>query len=265
MPRTSAATAPTEKKKRKTAAKPVSGTAARSGTRSGTRSATEGVASVVKRPDAPQSLTEKAYAALEELIVTLKIAPGTAVSEASLSAQLGIGRTPIREALQRMARERLVVVLPQRGIFVSEINVKNQLKLLELRRELERLMARNAARRATEAERQRFQEISEELEQAARTSDELTFMRLDREFNLLTSEASRNEFLSNSMGLTHALSRRFWYIHYQNVGDMPLAAQLHASVARAIAKRDETAAAKASDALLDYLEEFTRATIDVDY
>lgn len=244
MPRTPAVTTASDKKK----------TAVR-----GAKPAT-----AAKQVQAPLSLTEKAYADLEELIVTLKIPPGAAVSEASLSARLGIGRTPIREALQRMARERLVVILPQRGIFVSEINVKSQLRLLEVRRELERLMARCAARRATEEERQRFQEISEELEQAARTNDETTFMRLDREFNLLTLESAKNEFLSNSMALTHSLSRRFWYIHYKKVGDMPLAAQLHANVARAIAARNEAAAAKASDALLDYLEEFARATLDAD-
>lgn len=252
MPRTPATTTPIEKKKRNSSHVTL--------VPKGTKSVPVG-----KTIHAPQSLTEKAYADLEELIVTLKIAPGSAVSEASLSAQLGIGRTPIREALQRMARERLVIIVPQRGIFVSEINVKSQLKLLEVRRELERLMARSAARRATDAERQRFQEISDELEEAARTSDEITFMRLDREFNLLSSEAARNDFLSSSMALTHSLSRRFWYIHYKKVGDMPLAAQLHASVARAIANGDVAAAAKASDALLDYLEEFARSTIDVDY
>lgn len=211
-----------------------------------------------------QSLTEKAYADLEEMIVTLQIPPGTAVSEASLGAQLGIGRTPIREALQRLARERLVVILPQRGIVVSEINVKSQLKLLEVRRELERLMAKNASRRASDEDRQRFQEIAEELELAARTNDETTFMRLDREFNLLSTASARNEFLSSAMAQMHALSRRFWYIHFKQVGDMPLAAQLHANIARAIAARDETAAAKASDELLNYLENFARATLNAD-
>lgn len=224
------------------------------------RKATKG--SILAEP--AQSLTEKAYADLEEMIVTLRIPPGAAVSEASLGAQLGIGRTPIREALQRLARERLVVILPQRGIVVSEINVKSQLKLLEVRRELERLMAKNASRRASDEDRQRFQEIAEELELAARTNDETTFMRLDREFNLLSTASARNEFLSSAMAQMHALSRRFWYIHFKQVGDMPLAAQLHANIARAIAARDETAAAKASDELLNYLEDFARATLNAD-
>src|SRR5579862_4670828 len=95
-----------------------------------------------------RSLTDRAYSILEEMIVTLRLPPGGAVSEASLSKALEIGRTPIREALQRLARERLVTILPRRGILVTEINVKSQLRLLEVRREVERLIARSAARRA---------------------------------------------------------------------------------------------------------------------
>ena len=96
------------------------------------------------------SLSERAYRRLEEMIVTLQLAPGSVVSETALSKRLGIGRTPIREALQQLARERLVVVLPRRGIMVSEINVRTQLRLLEARRELERLIAQRAARRASD-------------------------------------------------------------------------------------------------------------------
>ena len=84
-----------------------------------------------------QSLTDRAYAEIEEMIITLRLAPGSAISESELSAHLGIGRTPIREALQRLARERLVSIFPRRGIIVTEINVASQLRLLEVRRELE--------------------------------------------------------------------------------------------------------------------------------
>lgn len=210
------------------------------------------------------SLSYKAYMLLEEMIVTLKLAPGSTVSEAALSKQLDIGRTPIREALQRLAREGLVVVLPRRGVLVSDINVKTQLKLLEVRREVERLIARTAARRATEAERTRFNELAEGFEDAADHNDETRFMRLDHEFNNLELVAARNAFAASAMGLMSGLSRRFWYIHYVQVGDMPLAAKLHAQVAKAIANRDETGAAAASDQLIDYLENFSKATVDLD-
>lgn len=208
------------------------------------------------------SLTEKAYLELEEMIVTLKLAPGATVSETGLSMMLGIGRTPIREALHRLAREKLIVVLPQRGILVTEINVGAQLKLLEVRRELERLAAKSAARRASEAELQKFREIAQGLDSAAEADDAMQFMRLDRDFNQLLEIAARNEFLTSVMGVIGSLSRRFWYIHYQRVANVSLTARLHADMARAIASRDEAAAQKASDALLDYVEAFTRATLD---
>ena len=211
-----------------------------------------------------QSLTELAYCQLEELIVTLKLKPGAAVSEAELSQRLGIGRTPIREALQRLARERLVVILPRRGVMVSEINVKSQLRLLEVRRELERLIARSAARRATVEERERFRELARLFEKSAKVNDDVTFMRTDRAFNELCIAATRNEFAAGAMTLMHSLSRRFWYIHYKQAADMPLTAKLHADIARAIADEDEERAAKATDRLIDIIEKFTRDTVNTD-
>ncbi|HEX7811061.1 MAG TPA: GntR family transcriptional regulator [Burkholderiales bacterium] len=215
-----------------------------------------------RKADSDFSLTDQAYSKLEELIVTLQLAPGEVVSEAALSSQLGIGRTPIREALHRLARERLVTILPRRGIIVSEINVGAQLRLLELRREIERLVARSAARRASDAERKQFTDLAKAFEAAARSDDETAFMRTDRAFNELCLVAARNEYAAGAMTLMHSLSRRFWFIHYREAADMPLAAKLHAAVARAVAKGDGKAAGTASDRLVDYLEAFTRSTVE---
>ena len=208
-----------------------------------------------------QSLTDRAYAEIEEMIITLRLAPGSAISETELSAVLGIGRTPIREALQRLARERLVAIFPRRGMFVTDINVTSQLRLLEVRRELERLIARSAARRATAEERERFRALAAAFESAAKANDDVTFMRIDRDFNVLCSAASHNEFAAGAMSLMHSLSRRFWYFHYKQAADMPLTAKLHADIARAIAIGNEERAAKASDRLLDAIARFTRATV----
>jgi DNA-binding GntR family transcriptional regulator len=207
------------------------------------------------------TLTDKAYRALEEDIVTLRIPPGTVVSEAILSRRLGVGRTPVREALQRLAREWLVVILPRRGIVVSDIDPVRQLRLLEVRLELERLLARSAARRAGSAQRARFRTIADGMDAAAGVADDLAFMRLDREFNLLVLEAAGNEFAASAMSLMNGLSRRFWYMHYKQAADLPLAARLHAAIARAIADGDQDAAGQASDALVAYIQAFARATI----
>lgn len=215
--------------------------------------------------EAGLSLTDRAYRDLEEMIVTLTLPPGSAVSETALSQSLGIGRTPIREALQRLARERLVTILPRRGIIVSEINVKSQLRLLEVRREVERLVAKSAARRASAEERARFLDLAREFEKSAKTNDDITFMRVDREFNEFSVMAARNEFAAGAMSLMHSLSRRFWYIHYKQAADMPVIAKLHADIARAIGAGDEAAAGKAMDKLLDTVAKFTRDTVTTDF
>lgn len=207
------------------------------------------------------TLTDLAYGQLEELIVTLQLPPGAVLSELVLSKRLNIGRTPIREALQRLSRDGLVNILPRRGILVSDINVRVQLRLLEVRRELERLMARGAAERATEEERRQFSALAAGMRDAAERADDIDFMRLDKQFNTLLSAAARNEFASRSMGLMHGLSRRFWYQHYRETADLPLAARLHAEVAEAIAQRDAAKAAAASDRLIEYIESFARATL----
>ncbi len=213
----------------------------------------------------PRSLTATAYEMIEEMIVKLELLPGAAISEAELSARLQIGRTPVREALQRLAREHLVSILPQRGVLVSEIDIKRQLRLLETRREVERLVVRCAARRATEAERARFEELATEFDVAGKQNDETRFIRADKEFNDLSLRASRNEFAAGTMGLMHGLSRRFWYLHYRQAADTPLMAKLHGALARAISQRDEAAAAQAMEALIDHNEAFTKATVSTDF
>lgn len=193
----------------------------------------------------------------------MRLAPGAAVSELELSKSLGIGRTPIREALQRLAREGLVTILPRRGILVSEINVKRQLRLLEVRRALETLIARTAARRATDGERESLRELAEEFDRCAKSRDDVAFMRADRQFNALSRAACHNEFASGAMGLIHSLSRRFYFTHYKQVGDTALTARMHAQMARAIAQGDEEKAARATGKLLDVIEKFTRDTTHV--
>jgi len=209
---------------------------------------------------AGETLTERAYRVLEEMIVTLALPPGEAVSEALLSERLRIGRTPVREALQRLARERLVVILPRRGIVVAAVDVREQLRLLEVRREIERLMARTAARRADPAQRDGLRAIADGMDRAAPDGDETAFLRLDRKLNLLVIEATRNEFAAAAMALVHGLSRRFWFIHWRRSADLPEAARVHAALARAIADGEPETAAAASDRLLDYIEAFTQAT-----
>ncbi|MEM7750950.1 MAG: GntR family transcriptional regulator [Pseudomonadota bacterium] len=208
------------------------------------------------------TLTDTAYEELEERIVTLQLRPGETLSEGQLVEALSIGRTPVREALQRLAREGLIVVMPRRGIAVSEIDIKKQLELLKVRRELERLMVRLAAERSSDEECQQFNDLAKDMRTAAKQKDDVAFMRLDRELNLLVSQSCRNEYAQRAMALTHGLSRRFWYVHYKQVLDLPRCAKLHADLADAIGAGRRREAARASDHLIDYIEEFTRASLE---
>jgi DNA-binding GntR family transcriptional regulator len=210
-----------------------------------------------------ETLTEQAYRVIEEQIVTLHLKPAEILSEQMLSGIYKFGRSPIREALQRLAREGLITIFPRKGILVSDLNPRNQLLVLEVRRELERLLSRAGAERATESQREQFLQIARGMDEAARTNDDITFMRFDRELNGLMIQAAHNEYAARSMQLLQGLSRRFWYMHYRQAADLPLCARLHANQARAIAKGDSEAAARASDKLLDYVENFTRETVSV--
>src|SRR6266446_4002089 len=155
-----------------------------------------------------ETLTEQAYRAIEERIVTLRLKPGDILSEQMLSAICKIGRTPIREALQRLAREGLVTILPRKGILVSDINPRHQLLVLEVRRELERLLCRAGAERATHEQCSRMLAIARGMDKSARSNDDISFMRLDREFNQLMMEAAHNDYAARSMKLLQGLSRR---------------------------------------------------------
>ena len=101
------------------------------------------------------------------------------------------------------------------------------------------------------------------MEAAAKTNDDIAFIRLDRELNALLAQAAHNEYAARAMRSLNGHSRRFWYLHYKQTADLPKCARLHADEARAVAKGNPARAMAASDKLMDYVESFTRATVDV--
>jgi DNA-binding GntR family transcriptional regulator len=217
-------------------------------------------------PDAGNlTLTEQAYAALEELIVHGQLGPGELVSEAMLATKLGIGRTPIREALQRLSREHLVSIQPRRSVTIAPIDLRSQLRMLELRRAVEALVVSSAARRRSAEERARFAALAEEFERSAKARDDVRFMRVDREFNELCIRAARNEFAAASMQLIAPLARRFWIQYAPKAADVLIVGRLHAALSRAIAQGKVRDALRALGALLDQIESFTKSTATADF
>ncbi|MDA0984026.1 MAG: GntR family transcriptional regulator [Proteobacteria bacterium] len=206
------------------------------------------------------ALADQARTRLEELIVTLQLPPGSVWSEAQLSGKLGIGRTPVREALQRLQTDYLVKIVPRLGAQVTEINVTQHLRMLEVRRGLERLITKSAARRATPEEREQLVRMAATLE-AMVDADVLPYLRYHYEIKKFISACARNPYAESAIAPTHAMSRRFYYLHYRKAHDLPVAAMHHAKVIRAILAGNETRAGAASDRLMDYVEELTLATV----
>lgn len=207
------------------------------------------------------TLADQAYRQLEERIVTLDLSPGTTVSVSDLSARIDIGRTPLRDALQRLADARLVEILPRRGVRVSDIRLRDHLALLETRRALDRLVARRAARQAASLDRGAFEACATAMAEAAQAGRLDEFMRLDQRFDEMIIETARNPFAAEAVIPLHTHCRRFWY-KFEAHGDLRRSAQLHEQLMHAVAQGDEARAADASDALIDYLDAFTRSVLE---
>lgn len=206
-----------------------------------------------------ESLANKAYRLIEEMIVTLELSPGSNITEKDLSEKLSIGRTPIREALQRLAIERLVTAVPRHGILVTEINIPEHLALLETRRVLDRLIATRAATRATPEQRDALQDLAVKITTIA--SDTSEFMRIDSEADNIIETASRNIFAVQATTPLHTHCRRFWFMHKKN-GDLTQSASLHSALFKSVANANESQAATTSDNLMNYLVQFTRNTLN---
>lgn len=209
-----------------------------------------------------ESLADQAYDLVEHMIVTLELQPGTVFSEVELSQRIGIGRTPLREALQRLAGDRLVVALPRRGMMVTEINGSEYLALLDTRRVLDSLIAVRACRRSTPEQRRSLKKCADEIRSAAVEGDMDAFMRLDRSCDDILEKSARNPFAALSVAPLHAHCRRFWSMYKHN-GDLTQSATLHAAIMEAVADAEENRAREASDRLIDYLEHFTREALEL--
>ena len=197
------------------------------------------------------SMAEIAYRVLEEQLVTIKIPPGELVSERDLMAKAGIGRTPVREAIQKLSAEGMLQVLPRKGLMVTPLRRSDLLQIVEARRVLERLMVVKAAERATPDQRQALRILATHMEAAG--SDLESFFRLDRRLDELLETACNNRYLVNALAAMHSQCRRLWYLHRHRL-NLPLSTQLHAGLARAVADSDGAGAIRALDEIIVILE-----------
>ncbi|MDR6861529.1 GntR family transcriptional regulator [Variovorax guangxiensis] len=210
--------------------------------------------------DGEESLFKQAYTRIEAMIASLELRPSQVVSENMLSAHLGLGRTPVREALQQLGREGMVVIMPRRGIVVADIDIRKQLRLLEFRRFAEQCLITLANRRASDTERAALKDIADRMD--GLRSDEVAFLALDAEFNQILMDAAHNEYVATTMKQIQGASRRFWFASRDRAANLVETARLHAALARAVGSGNEAKAVKCLNDLLDNVEAFTRATLD---
>jgi DNA-binding GntR family transcriptional regulator len=186
---------------------------------------------------AQRSQSELAYQRILERIVSLDMAPGSVVNEARLRDELGIGRTPIREALQRLARENLVRSIPHRGTFVTDVNITDLARITEVRVVLEAHAARLAAEKLASADRDMVEELLDLLGRGYVT-DQRDLMQLDRQIHRAIYRAARNAFLEATLERYFNLSLRLWYLVLDREVPLREAVDEHVELLRAILAGD---------------------------
>lgn len=184
-----------------------------------------------------RSQSERAYLLIRDQIVTLKLAPGSVIEESRLREELGLGRTPIREALQRLAHENLVSFVPHRGTFVCDINLTDLHRLTEVRMQLEGYAARLAAERASAGERASMEAMLDDLA-GIDEADVHQLMRLDQQIHRLVHQATRNPFLQDMLEESFNLSLRIWFLGLDRGVRLKAAVEEHRRLLEAIVSRD---------------------------
>jgi DNA-binding GntR family transcriptional regulator len=174
------------------------------------------------------SLAEQAYVAIRDRVVSLELAPGAVIDERQLIDSLGIGRTPVREALRRLAQEQLVEVFPRRGMFVTGVDLRDLARISEVRAALEPEAARLAAERATEEERDELASLGDQIKRGA------DLMGLDERIHRAVYAAAHNHLLEKTLNEYYVLALRIWMIALDRAEDLEDAVEAHRKLIQAI-------------------------------
>ncbi len=204
----------------------------------------------VSSESTPASL--RAYKAIERLIVTLELAPGATTTEGALAERLGFGRTPLREALQRLAWEGLIEVRPRSGIAVSPLVPGDWLRVVDARAGVEAVLARSAARFASSKAVAELQAAAQSMYQSVLSSDVIGFLEADKALDDLMAQAADNPYAARVAAPLQTHSRRFWFRYRRDTG-LAEAAGYHVELIGAIMHRDEEAAAIEAGRLMTML------------
>ncbi|MFI7586382.1 GntR family transcriptional regulator [Spongisporangium articulatum] len=209
-----------------------------------------------RAPAAP--LAEQAYVALRDLVVTLQLPPGTPLNEDGLTARLGVGRTPLREAIKRLEAENLIVIYPRRGTFVAEIDITDHGLICDVRRQLEGLAAYRAAQRATEADKRRLAELAATLRR--HPGGRRAGMQLDTLVHREVYKCCHNRYLQADLEHYYDLSLRIWYLFLDRLPEVDHRTE-HLPMLEAIQNGDADGARTAAAAHVTTFERAVRSVI----
>jgi len=199
----------------------------------------------------PVSLAEQAYQVLEEKLVSLALPPGQRLSEGQLIEMTGFGRTPVREAIQRLAQQELFLVLPRKGLVVTPVSRTSMVHILEARKPIERVIVYRAALNAKDAQRSEIATVARKLTISHDSFEE--FLRLDQELNALLDFCAGNHYASAAVSPLRSHCRRFWYHHRHQI-QLSDAISAHSKLARLVTRREYNGAQKASDGVIAVME-----------
>jgi len=201
---------------------------------------------------------QRAYHALEKMIVTLELPPAAVVTERVLIDSLALGRTPVREAIQRLAWEGLIEIRPRAGLAIAPLRAQDWVLIVEARRGVETVLARAAARHASPSCRSRLEDAARAMHAAVMQSDVLAFLEADKLLDEIIGEASDNIFAARTAAPLQSHSRRFWYRYHSEAG-LARAAGHHVALIRAVLDRDEIRAALEAEKLMVMLRELAES------
>ncbi len=200
-------------------------------------------------------LADRAYDELRDRIVTLQIAPGAPIDEDLIGEQLGMGRTPVREAIKRLALENLVTVFPRRGTFASEINITDLAHISDVRLVLEGQAAYRAAQRLTDETRVELNGLLSELDAVERSGDHVALMAVDADVHRFVYRAAGNPYLEETCSRYFNLSLRIWYLALDRLPHVGARVHEHREVLAAILDGDPE---RARRVMAEHVETFER-------
>ncbi len=192
----------------------------------------------------PPSLRERAYAAIKQRIITFRYQPGHYLNETSVSKELGIGRTPVHQALNRLMLEGMVEVIPRKGVIVKPVSLHEVLQIVEARLGIEPYTVALAAKRVQTHHLERMEEILRSARDFMEDRDIERLMELDREFHGTIAAAAGNAVLSEVLRNLHDRSLRLWFISLNDENHLLGVQAEHQEILDAVRARDETLAAE---------------------